>query len=465
MIDKSETAPKYYYYTVTEPKDEYYLCDFICMGTDDTTKKYKDKAYYIDDYKYECFIFIVDFENANFNGMQGQITNSPRIELKLMGESPNPIYRLISSQQQEGRTVYDIFGTTSELKVESKVSSSSIYIGNTAILTIDSSLVTQAIMAGDNPNEERIVNVYNTQYFDKKLGAEIKVLDKNGNQISNLNGTTFQVEEIREVDGIKKKSYNTYTPYNGITRLKLADIFSNTLVPIIINTRNTTNDFADKYTFEIRVFASADGIYNGKEDMSDASREDISFISNEYGLNSSIPENQVIINKLTSTTLDKDGYLSEDLKDLDLHIEYKYSVANPYLAISLARREYSSDNEYSPIYISEGIDLADYLVPKGEKTLKLVSDMNEEKKAIEYEALSTQEMIDAIDQNGKGTVDLNYQIKDNLPLTGTYRLTLTLYDIKQDIGETIPRENDGDVNPEESKYQYIGDVYSYIIIK
>lgn len=466
MIDKSETIPKYYYYTVTEPKDEYYLSDFICMGTDDSTKKYKDKAYYINEYKYECFIFIVDFENANFNGMQGQITNSPRMELKLMGESPNPIYRLISSQQQEGRTVYDVFSTTSELRAESKVSNSSIYIGNTSTLTIDSSLVTQATIAGDKPNEERIVNVYNTQYFDKKLGAEIKVLDKNGNQISNLNGTTFQVEEIREVDGIKKKSYNTYTPYNGITRLKLADIFSNTSVPIIINTRNTTNDFADKYTFEIRVFASADGIYNGKEDMSDATREDISFISNEYGLNSSIPENQVIINKLTSTTLDKDGYLSEDLKDLDLHIEYKYSVANPYLTISLARREYPEDNEYSPIYISEGIDLADYLVPKGEKTLKLVSDMNEEKKAIEYEALSTQEMLDASkDQNGKRTVDLNYQIKDDLPLTGTYRITVTLYDVKQDTGETTPGEDDGDISPEESRYQYIGDVYSYIIIK
>lgn len=482
MIDKSEGNPAYYYYTVTgqdeiAQKDEFRLEDFIYMGTDDNTKKYVDKAYYINDYKYECFIFIVDFANANFNGMQGKITNSPKMEIKLMiDSSEQPIYRLISSQQNAGRTVYDIFGTTSELKASSKISNSSIYIGNTSTLTIESSLITQSTIIDESGSKN--INVYNTQYFDKKLGAEIRVFDKSGNQISDLKGTTFQVEEIREVDGEKKKGYNTYTPYNGIIRLKLADIFSNTSIPVIINTKNTTNDFANRYDFEIKVFASADGVYSGNEKMSEPTREEISFISNEYGLNTTIPENQVIINKATSTTLDENGYLSDTLKDLDLHIEYKYSVANPYLTISLARRDYSGENDISPKYISEGIDLAAYLVPEGEKTLKLVSDMGEEKKAIEYEALSTQEMIDASkDASGKRTVDLHYQIKDDLSQipTGTYRLTVTLYDIKDtttqpeentETGNTVSGETteDTEKTPEE-KYQYIGDVYSYIIIK
>lgn len=477
MIDKSETHPEYYYYTVTEQdeinkKEEFRLDEFIRMGTTDTTKNYEDKAYYIGDYKYECFIFIVDFQNASFNGKQGQITSNPRMEIKLMGDTADPIYRLISSQQSEGKTVYNVFSTNSELTANVKASNSSIYIGNTSVLTIDSSLVTQSTITDDKTGEKRTINVYNTQYFDKKLGAEIRVLDKNGNQISDLKGTTFQVEEIREIDGIKKKSYNTYTPYNGIIRLKLADIFSNTSIPVIINTKNTTNDFANKYDFEIRVFASADGVYNGKENISNPTREEISFISNEYGLNATIPENQVIINKATSTTLDENGYLSETLKDLDLHIEYKYSVENPYLTISMARRDYTGDNDINPRYIEE-VDLTKYLVPKDEsKELKRVLDMNEEKKAIEYEALSTQEMIEASkDANGKRTVDLHYQLKDlkELP-TGTYRITVSLYDVKDtsatktEDGNTISEEETTEPTQEE-KYQYIGDVYSYIIIK
>ena len=137
----------------------------------------------------------------------------------------------------------------------------------------------------------------------------------------------------------------------------------------------------------------------------------------------------------------------------------------------MARRDYTGDNDINPRYIEE-VDLTKYLVPKDEsKELKRVLDMNEEKKAIEYEALSTQEMIEASkDANGKRTVDLHYQLKDlkELP-TGTYRITVSLYDVKDtsstktEDGNTISEENTEPT--QEEKYQYIGDVYSYIIIK
>ncbi len=462
MIDKSKEAPEYYYYTVTEPKDSFKLSDFKCMGTIDETKKYEDKAYFYKDtgYKYECFIFIVDFKKAGFAEKEGLITeNNPRMEIKLKSsDEANPIYSLISSQQKDGKTVYNIYGAKSEISAKLRINNPSIYIGSTNILTVDTSLLTKANVSGDT-----LVNVYDTQYFDKKMGAEITVKDKNGDQISKLNGTTFQVEEIKEINGVKQKIYNTYTPYNGVIRLKLSDIFSNTSIPIIINTKNTTNDFAGEYTFEIKVFASADGIY-GNEKNSEVATEKILFISNEYGLNATIPENQVIINQATSTTLDADGYLSNELKDLDINLEYKYSVANPYLTVSLARREYVNDDtaDYSSKYISEGIDFAQYLMPEDGSTLKLVEDINdEENKIIEYEAVDTQTMLNADkDPNGKRIIQLNYQIKDNLPLTGTYRLKFTLYDIKE---QQTPSEDTEAT--EESKYQYIGEVYSYIIIK
>ncbi len=467
MIDKSiendsTSLPKYYYYTVTEKdsnsgKTIYNLEDFIAMGTANPKMKYNESEmnsnYYNSslDYEYECFIFIVNFENANFasEGL-GKITNNPEIKIELRAKEKNSdedtrILGIIGSQQEEGRMQYNIYSVESEIEPSATINNPTIYIGNTNLLTVNT--IFSTAIAEDT-------KVYNTQYFNRKLGAKITFHKINsdgslGEQIaySALDGLFFQIND---------KEYHPKS--DGTTRLKMTDIVANTSTPITINATKTSLT-PGKYIILIETFGSADGIYYGKESSLPSCQVEVSVVSNEYGLKSTIKENQVIIDRQTGSTLDSDGYASKDLNDLDVDLEYKYSVANPYITVSLERRKY--DTEYSLEYEAKDIKLTDYIELNSEdnKDLIEVTDIWGEFKdyeerprrsyRTEYEVLSLNE-IQAIPETGEEKIrkaELHYKIKPDLPQTGTYRLIFTLYD---KTGE---------------EYQYIGEVYSYIIIK
>lgn len=464
MIDKSKNAPKYYYYIVNERdmnKTTYNLEDFIAMGTANPNEKYNESEmnneYYDSsmDYEYECFIFIVNFENAVFTNEEKnsqKITSNPEIKIELRGKEKNSeeeykiISGIIGSQQAEGsRMQYNIYNVTSKIEPTATINSSVIYLGNKNILTVDTIFSTSIVDS---------TRIYNTQYFDRKLGSKITLHKINedgtmGAQVSDseLSGLYFQVNDTEY-----------YPKADGTTRVKMTEIVSNTSIPIIINAENSTLS-PGKYIILIETFGSADGIYYGAETDLSSCQIEVTFVSNEYGLRSTINENQVIIDRETGCTLDTNGYASKDLNNLDVTLEYRYSVANPYITVSLERRKY--DQEYSLEYDAKDIKLTDYLEINSEEDKEFIEvtdiwgefkDYEERPKRsyrTEYEVLDLKE-IQLVPETGNEKirrVDLHYKLKPNLPLTGTYKLVFTLYDKTSE------------------NYQYIGEVCSYIIIK
>lgn len=464
MIDKSKNAPKYYYYIVNERdmnKTTYNLDDFIAMGTANPNEKYNESEmnneYYDSsmDYEYECFIFIVNFENAVFTNEEKnsqKITSNPEIKIELRAKEKNSeeeykiISGIIGSQQAEGsRMQYNIYNVTSKIEPTATINSSVIYLGNKNILTVDTIFSTSIVDS---------TRIYNTQYFDRKLGSKITLHKINedgtmGAQVSDseLSGLYFQVNDTEY-----------YPKADGTTRVKMTEIVSNTSIPIIINAENSTLS-PGKYIILIETFGSADGIYYGAETDLSSCQIEVTFVSNEYGLRSTINENQVIIDRETGCTLDTNGYASKDLNNLDVTLEYRYSVANPYITVSLERRKY--DQEYSLEYDAKDIKLTDYLEINSEEDKEFIEvtdiwgefkDYEERPKRsyrTEYEVLDLKE-IQLVPETGNEKirrVDLHYKLKPNLPLTGTYKLVFTLYDKTSE------------------NYQYIGEVCSYIIIK
>lgn len=383
---------------------------------------------------------------------------------------------MISSEGD--KTVYDIYNTKCEIDITAQPDNLTLYLGNEATFKADTSFKTKTLAINGNG-----VTVYDTRYFDRKLGALITLYskddDENETKVTGLKGTYFEIAGERY-----------YPKSDGVTRVKMADIVSNVLTDITINTANSEEGALrpGKYKLKIEAFASADGIYYGTENINPTTGEveelphyeiELTIISNEYGLKSTIPDNQVIIDKTTGYTLKENGYAVTEASDeeasnnLDVTLSYKYSVDNPYISVELQRRKY--DDIYSTDYTSENIDLMDYVEIESGRLQP--TDIDENKKI--YEFLSTEKIEDnaQLEDDGKTYwYTQQYKIKNTGLKSGTYRLVFTLYDVKEEI-ETppeTPAESTNTTNtsstetlePEEtSKYQYIGEVYSYIIIK
>lgn len=486
MIDKSTTEDKYYYYIVKDDngENEIRLSEFLVMGNDAVKYDEKNMKYNQNDsnYHYEAFIFIIDFSNSEFKNIENKtkITNNPKVTLEMVKDENNSI-GMISSEGE--KTLYNIYNTKCQISIDAQPKNLKLYIGNKNTFTADTKFETTNINVDNN-----IVTVYDTRYFDRKLGALITLYsyDNEGKTIKvtdALKGTYFEIGNERY-----------YPKSDGVTRVKLADIVSNVLTDITINTENSEDRALrpGKYLLKIESFASADGIYYGTEtEKLPCCELEITMISNEYGLKATIPENQVIIDRTTGYTLKPNGYAVTELNDneasndLDVTLEYKYSVAKPYITVELQRRkyeDYDSSNEedvidkvYSTEYTSDGINLNDYLYITENEDLEL-SKLHSSEKI--YEFLNTDEI-----ENNKQHVDSEsevykyiqkYKIKPELK-SGTYRLVFTLYDIKDtttqpeentETGNTVHGETTEDTEKTpEDKYQYIGDVYSYIIIK
>jgi len=399
-----KSTNEYYYYIVTEENrkaalEEYDLygecsykfSDFVRMGSTSLNNNYSDSInntlYYDEKSKtgLEEFIVIVDFSDAVIN--ENIIDKSLLIELR----------------NKDDQTVVNVLG------IEQERMQYSLYTNSNAVVDVKGAMSSKKIYPGDsiklnvttNFNRKRIDSevIYDTDYFDQKLGIKIWFKDKNGNQVTgaSLLGLTY------EYDG---KIY--YPTMDGSVRISLAEQMANVSANIIINT--TDSVAAGDYTMIIESFGSSDGIYYGLK-SSDTDEIEVTVLDTVYGLNLSMGDYIVMVDKTTGNNLNENS-------DLRFNLKYSSSLANPNIRLSLYRRNY--DSIYSSEY--ELVDLQDYLK----------QDLIKTNKTNEY-LLTDTPLSD---------ISYNYNFKENLK-TGTYKFVVSLYD----------------------NNTYIGDVYKYIIIK
>lgn len=404
MVDLNSNKKEYYYYVVTSEdvvaatnefnmygEATYEFSNFVRMGSSSLDNKYSDEAgnnaYYNNGYAHEEFIFIVDFSEADING--DKLQNTLFIELR--DSNNRTLYSVLGVQHSF--LTYDLYSDKEAvIELDAYLDTDKLYLGGDVLLTVNTDFVQQ------DYNDDLI---YDTNFFDQKLGIKITFTDANGNT---LNGTDL-LGLYYEYNGDKY-----YPRVDGSVRINIAERVANVSSKLIINTDNS-NIASGLYNIKIESFGSADGIYYGLE-SSDTQLIPINIIDTLFGLKVTLPDRSVIIDKNT-------GFGTNDNNALVFEASYSSGLSNPNLTISLYRRDYSylNSNEY------EKVDLLNYV----SNTLTAKYD-----KELEY----------VISNDPSERQVLFIYMKENL-MTGTYKFVFTLYD-----GST-----------------YIGDVYQYVIIK
>lgn len=482
MLDISDNEnPEYYYYIVTDEdvdnnKKTFNLKDFLVMGS--TNKTYDEPTKmneYIDasGYQYECFIFTVDFANADFGNVTDfVVTEDQSFTLTLYGNkvdeegnivpgSVDALYAVLQDQQLNLR--FGIYNTESLIDItKAELTRDTIYPGTNTDLNLDISYSTASMEEG----EEDRVYVHDTRYFDQKMGAKITLYEDLGGGVlkqvpgSSLLGTYYTISQV-DTQG-EEHDFNYYPRADGTTRIKLAEKVSNLSTKITINTENSTLN--GNFVIKIESFGSADGIYFGL-DVSDEENLALTVVDNIYGLNSVIPPNETIVDMTTGHVLEEDtGYVSSTNNKVTSRLEYTSGLDKPFLTVKLLRRKYDIVNslEY------ELVDMKDYV----ESELENVDPADPTVLAREYVAVDTA-TIDATapdEDDAVGGVippafyDFTYEMGEDL-VSGTYKVVYSLYDVK-DI-ETVEYDSLGNEISREMKttYQFIGDTFSYIVIK
>lgn len=317
MLDMATN--KFYYYIVSSQDEQnqkyiYELANFIAMGSEDD-KFNEDDMYNLyynteQDLMYENFIFHVTFSDSNLS--EDIEDNSLLMELR--DEDGQTILGVLGIQREN--IVYTIYqGKEATIEVDGELSAETVYLGKNINLNVTTKF-SQAL-AGTK-------TIYDTQYFDKKLGIKITIYDNNGNRVNNdsLLGINF------ELDG---KYY--YPRIDGTTRIAVADKVTEVLARIKINTEHNSTLATGDYKIRIESFGSSDGIYYGLV-ASDMVELDIRIINFAYGLQTITSNNAKIVDKDTGLTNAKNNSIAVTLK-------YSSSLNNPNIAVSLYRRDYS----------------------------------------------------------------------------------------------------------------------------
>lgn len=380
------TNSQYYYVVTSEDvangKFEYRLSDFKVMGS---TDEYFDEAgltntYYnqSQDILYESFIFHVKFSEAE---IPNDIENN-NLLMELRDRNGETLLGVLGIQRDVMR--YSVYNNRdAQINITANIDDSN-YLGDTINLDVTTDFRQSVVNS---------VTIYDTEYFEQKMGIMISIYDVDGNRLSldSLFGINF------EIDGTRY-----YPRLDGTTRIKIADKVSNVLSKIKINTDGNTTLATGTYTIRIESFGSPDGIYFGLE-SSAMTEVTTTIINSSYGL-------KVIVND-EYRVIDKDTGLNELGTNLiSAHVEYTSALQNPYISVSLYRRKY--DDIYSQEYELE--DLKDYV------STTLYNSFNEN----EYEG----------EREPRRATQINYTLKDNLT-SGTYKLVYKLYDGQNYIGE------------------------------
>lgn len=392
MLDIIEGSPKYYYHIITEEEETaakqelqnygeatYNFKIFTTMGSTSNNSHYDDdamnKVYYNNNNSDEEFIFIVDFSSA---GISSDVLNNSLL-VELRDNDDQTIYSVLGIEHEQMR--YNLYSNhDSIINVEASINKNPLYVGNNAIINLSTNYQNLAIGSD---------MIYDTKYFDSKLGLKIILKDNNNKEVTGngLIGAYFLM------DG---KRY--YPDVDGTTRIKIADKVGNVSRWLEFNTENASIA-TGTYKIVIETFGSPDGIYYGT-DVSAKTELELNIINSIYGLKSTLsPENVVI-----------DTTLQEDAKNMKFTISYDSGLSNPVIHMSLYRRKYDSiyDTDY------ELVDLNDYVSQALFKT-----DIEKE-----YVLISDPEPIN----------ELNLLLNSNVK-TGTYKLEFKLYDGNTYIGK------------------------------
>ena len=387
MLDM--VSNKYYYYVVTEDDVKqnryiYKISDFIPVGSENGNYDEESMCdqYYNSkqDLTYENFIFQISFADST---LESDIDEN-NLLMELRDTDEQTLLGVLGIQRDTMKyTVYNDKDATIELSGE--LDPETLYLGETLNLNVVTNF-TQTVANSKT--------VYDTQYFDKKLGIKISIYDNNGNRLNSdsLFGVNF------ELDG------TTYYPrVDGTTRICIADKVTDVLARLKLNTKNNTTLATGDYKIKIESFGSSDGIYYGLT-ASDQIELDVRIINSQYGLRVTTGDNFKIVNKDTGCTLNGN-------KTFTSKVEYSSGLSDPNLAISLYRRSY--DDTYSKNY--ELVDLADYVENYLSKT----------KRKKEY----------LVTTEPSSEMSFSYILKENL-VSGTYKLVYKLYDGDNFVGET-----------------------------
>ena len=406
MIDfANENEPEYYYYVVSSAdvitaqnefniygEASYNLSRFVRMGSSSPSNNYDDEAandlYYNDTNKVaeEEFIFIVDFSES---GITSDVTDKSLL-LELRNSTNHTLVTVLGLQHS--MMMYDVYyNKDGVIDVTADLSSNNLYVGHSIKLNVITNFVQDKVYSN---------TIYDTSYFDKKLGIKLSIIDEHGIQVNgaDLLGVTFTYNGV------------TYHPrLDGTVRFNLAERVANVSSSIVIDTKNS-NLASGLYTIKIESFASADGIYYGLI-ASDYTTLNLNVVDTIYGLKADMDEHLLVVDKDTGFTLYNNNAIV-------LNFEYSSGLANPNIRLSLYRRDYSAI--FTNVY--NLVDIKDYITNNYASTDK------------EFEYLMV--------NNPTTSFNTYLYLKPDL-VTGTYKLTFSLYD--------------GDV--------YVGDIYKYIVIK
>lgn len=404
MVDLNATNKDYYYYVVTAEdvasaqaeynlygEASYKLSKFIKMGSTSTNNNYNDEEgnakYYdsVNGYVHEEFVFIVDFKDSGIN--VDKLNNTLLIELR--NASDQTLIGVLGVQH--ANMTYNLYHDKDAIiDLDATLESNKIYLGQKQKMTVTTNFIQQQINSK---------TIYDTNYFNKKLGIKISLYDSNGDLVNgaSLFGVSFKYNNVKY-----------YPRVDGTVRINIAERVANISSKIEMDT-SYSNLPSGSYTIKIESFGSADGIYYGLT-SSDSVELPITIISSMYGLKVDLPEQSLVIDKVT-------GKGDNDNNAMVFTINYSSGLADPNLRISMYRRKY--DEVYSREY--EKVDIKDY---------------------VENDLLDRGDYNYLIFENPTETQLLFLYMKENL-MSGTYKIVFSLYD--------------GDI--------YIGDVYKYIIIK
>jgi hypothetical protein len=336
---------------------------------------------------YENFIFHVTLSDTNLNT---DISDNSLL-MELRDDGNQTIIGVLGIQREN--IIYTIYcGKNATIGVGATATPETVYLGKPINLNVTTTFSQELVGTK---------TIYDTQYFDQKLGIKISIYDVNGNRLNSdsLLGINFELD---------KQYY--YPRIDGTTRICIADKVTDVLAKIKINTENNDVLATGTYTIRIESFGSSDGIYYGLV-ASDMVETNVTIINFAYGLKVITPDKAKIVESETGKTTGGNNSIATTL-------EYSSSLSNPNIAVSLYRRDYS--DVYSQSY--NLVDLKDYVTNTLEST----------KREKEY----------VVTKSPLPSVTDFLTLKENL-VTGTYRLVYKLYD-----GDT-----------------YIGETYEYVIIK
>lgn len=396
MIDLSKKKPKYYYHTINEQDVinatneltqegdiSYNLSLFAEMGANESGVHYDDaimnNVYYNQEQNIssEEFIFIIDFGDTNIN--YNMLNTSLLIEMHDINNET--IISVLGIEHAS--MVYNLYhDKDAVIKLEGTLSTNKIYNGEVELLDLTTTY-TQAKVGANT--------IFDTKYFDSKLGIKISIVNKNNEVVSgtSLMGLYYEINNAKY-----------YPNIDGTTRIKIADKVGNIRSWIRINTKNA-NIPTGNYNIKVESFGSPDGIYYGLN-TSDTLNLPVYIINEIYGLDITTQPESQIIEKTTGK-----NKLNNNI--LTYNINYNSGLAKPKIHMRLYRRNY--DAVYDTNYTL--VNLLDYV----DNTLTSTNVTNE------Y----------LVADNPNENAALSFNMKKNLQ-SGTYKLKFILYDDNTQIG-------------------------------